>query len=135
MPRTDIKVQIQKESQPLAPFRDEANNQYLIDALKGRNYHSQKIMTPDNILLGTLRDGRIRVITPIKVNFTREGKHVIAEAVELDEFGFGDNTSEAIVNLQRAITELYFNLDKERSRLGIDLKRIWDILQEKILKR
>lgn len=127
--------QIEEEKPPKAPFEDEANNQYLIDALQGRKYPYPKIKKPDNILLGALRDGRLRVVSPIKVKLTYEGKHTIAEADEIDEFGFGENISEAIADLQRAIAELYFTLDKEQGRLGVDLQRIWGVLQEKIIKR
>lgn len=135
MPKIEIQGQIQKESEPLAPFRDEANNQYLIDALAGRRYSSPQIKTLDNILLGALRDGRMRVISPITVELTHEGKHVIAEAIELNEFGFGQSVSEAIADLQRAIVELYFTLESEQLRLGADLQKIWHVLQKKIIKR
>lgn len=90
---------------------------------------------PDEILLGFLRDGRLRVIAPLNVKLTYEGKHTISEAIELDEFGFGNNVSEAISDLQHAIAELYFTLDKEQNRLGADLQKIWNVLQKKIIKR
>ena len=90
---------------------------------------------PSEALLGSLRDGRLRVHSPIKVKFATEGKHTIAEAVELNEFGFGKNLSAAIIDLQRAIAELYLTLEKEHDRLGKDLQDVWTILQEKIHKR
>ena len=90
---------------------------------------------PDQMLLGHLRDGRLHVRTPIKVLLSTEGPHVIAEAVELDEFGFGSNVSEAVVDLQRAIAELHFSLEREEDRLGPDLQRTWSTLQEKIAVR
>lgn len=90
---------------------------------------------PKELLLGSLRDGRLRVISPLHVQFKYEGNNTIAEAIELDEFGFGKNVSEAIADLQRSIAELYFTLEKEQGRLGIDLQRIWNVLQEKILQR
>jgi len=90
---------------------------------------------PSEALLGSLRDGRLRVHSPIKVRFATEGKHNIAEAVEFNEFGFGENTSEALIDLQRAIAELYLTLEKEQNRLGTDLQGVWTILQEKIHKR
>lgn len=90
---------------------------------------------PSEALLGSLRDGRLRVHSPIKVGFATEGKHIIAEAVELNEFGFGENQSEARADLQRAIAELYFTLEQEQDRLGTDLQGVWTVLQEKIHKR
>lgn len=90
---------------------------------------------PREVLLGSLRDGRLRVNSPIKIKLMKEDKHIIAEAVDINEFGFGENPSEALADLQHAIAELYFTLEKEQERLGADLQRIWKVLQEKILKR
>lgn len=90
---------------------------------------------PDHILLGSLRDGRLQVQSPITVKLAKEDQHVIAEATELDEFGFGTNLSEALRDLQRAIVELYFTLETEQDRLGPDLQRIWVTLQDKLLRR
>lgn len=90
---------------------------------------------PKEILLGSLRDGRIKIKIPIRVKFICENEQVIAEAEEINEFGFGENQSEALTDLQHAIIELYFTLEKEQERLGTDLQRVWDILQKKILKR
>lgn len=89
---------------------------------------------PSEVLLGYLRDGRLRVHSPIKVKFTTEGKHIIAEAVELNEFGFGENPSAALIDLQRAIAELYFTLEEEQDHLGKDLQNVWAEIQEKIRK-
>lgn len=91
--------------------------------------------TPSEALLGSLRDGRLRVFSPIKVKIATEGEQIVAEAVELNEFGFGENTSEAIADLQRTIAELYFTLEAEQERLGTDLQSVWAVLQEKIYKR
>lgn len=90
---------------------------------------------PDRFLLGTLLDGRLRVQSPITVKLTKEDQHVIAEATELDEFGFGANLSEALRDLQRAIVELYFTLETEQDRLGPDLQKIRATLQRKLLRR
>ena len=90
---------------------------------------------PSELLLGSMRDGRLRVYSPLKVKLTSEGKHIIAEAIELNEFGFGENPSEALADLQHTIAELYFTLEEEQKRLGTDLQRVWNILQDKIHKR
>jgi len=91
-------------------------------------------VVPSETLLGSLRDGRLRVHSPIKVKFATEGKHIIAEAVELNEFGFGENPSAALIDLQRAIAELYFTLEEEQDHLGKDLQNVWAEIQEKIRK-
>ncbi|MBI4233895.1 MAG: hypothetical protein HY686_05580 [Chloroflexi bacterium] len=92
-------------------------------------------LLPRQVLLGALRDGRLRVRSCITIILATEGQHVIAEAAEFNEFGFGDNLSEALIDLQRAIAELFFALEREQYRLGPDLKNVWASLQEKIIKR
>ena len=69
------------------------------------------------------------------VKCTKEDQHVITEAVEFNEFGFGKNFSEALSDLQRAIAELYFTLEQKQDRLGPDLQHVWANLQQKILRR
>lgn len=93
------------------------------------------VVVPDEILLGSLRDARLRVRSPLQVRFAKEGQHVIAEAVGLGEFGFGKNPSEALVDLQRAVVELYLTLEQEQDRLGPDLQRTWLKLQEMVIRR
>jgi hypothetical protein len=132
---TDIRGEVEKRQSPEAPLGDKAVIRYRTDTIFGNIFDYPRIDIPEEMLLGSLRDGRLRVISPLKVKISHEGKHAIAEAVELDEFGFGANVSEAIVDLQRTIAELYFTLEKEQKRLGVDLQRIWGVLQEKILKR
>lgn len=139
MVQTEIKGEVERERLPAAPWDDEVIIQSLaddlVDDLLGRSFTSQYFQVPKEMLLGFVRDGRLRVLSPLQVKFTYEGKHTIAEAVELDEFGFGENVSEAITDLQRTITELYFTLENEQERLGVDLQRIWNVLQDKMLKR
>ena len=94
-----------------------------------------ELAIPDEVLLGSLRNGRLKVHSPIRVRFATEGKHTIAEAVEINEFGFGENISEAIADLQRTIAELYSTLEKEQERLGKDLQSVWATLQKKIHER
>lgn len=82
--------------------------------------------------LGALRDGRLRVIQPFRVRFSQIECHAIAEAPEVDEFGFGRTQSEALIDLQRTLAALYFMLNEEQQQLGPDLERVWGILREKI---
>jgi hypothetical protein len=75
------------------------------------------------------------VQSPITVKITKENQHVIAEAAELDEFGFGANLSEALRDLQRAIVELYLTLEEGKDRLSPDLQRVRATLQTKLSRR
>ncbi|MBI4339416.1 MAG: hypothetical protein HY680_05635 [Chloroflexi bacterium] len=90
---------------------------------------------PSRFLLAALRDARLRVRAPFGVALSTENDDVIAEAPEFNEFGFGKNSSDALADLQRAITELYLTLEKEEGRLGPDLLQTWQRLQDHIAKR
>src|SRR5690348_5706867 len=70
----------------------------------------EPVQIPCKLKLGTLSDWRLRVIVPIAVELRREDGSVVAFAPEFDEFGYGANSSEAVVDLQQTITELYFSL-------------------------
>ena len=84
--------------------------------------------------LGSLRDGRLRVVEPIEIVPMLEGGQHVLEATELNEFGFGDSLSEALADLQAAIAELFLTLEEEQERLGPDLLSVWDVLSRKVRK-
>jgi len=87
----------------------------------------------EEIRLGTLQDGRLRVVTPIVVRCMVDAGTVTAEAPELCEFGYGRTASEAVRDLQRTLVELYWTLDTEQGRLGPDLQAVWGILQQRLV--
>ena len=91
-------------------------------------------VVPERFALGNLRDRRLRVIETIEVKQMTEGNQYVVEATELNEFGFGDNLSEAIRDIQAAIVELYLTLESEQKRLGPDLAKVWGILSRKVRK-
>jgi hypothetical protein len=89
--------------------------------------------TPNQMLLGTLGDARLHPTEPIQVNIHVEHSQFIAEAPEFNEFGFGTSRSEAIRDLQRALVELYFTLEREQDHLGADLATVRDTLTAKLV--
>ena len=89
---------------------------------------------PEPFKLGSLRDGRLRVVVPIEVSPMSEGGKHVVEAPELNEFGYGDNLSEALADLQAAIAELFLTLEEEQERLGPDLSSVWVVLSRKVRK-
>lgn len=82
--------------------------------------------------LGSLSDGRFRVVQPFDVSFLLEGDSLIAEAAEINEFGFGSTYSEAIRDLQATIVELYLTLRDDQTNLGPDIQQVWDTLNDKV---
>ena len=82
-------------------------------------------MPPTQCAIDDLRDGRLHVVEPIAVTWTTEDGQCVAEAAEINEFGFGDT-------LTAAIAELYFTLDADQERLGPDLQTVRATLTRKI---
>lgn len=121
------------------PPADDADNRTITSQALIKSSHvpvaQLSVLGPSELLVGTLHDGRLQVRSPITVQLTKEGGHVIAEAVEFNEFGFGKNFSEALRDLQRTIVELYLTLEEEQERLGDDLLTVRSNLQDKITRR
>ena len=91
---------------------------------------------PAQITLDTLNDDRLQVKEPIAVTiFKDEQGFILAEAVGMNEFGFGDTLDEAFTELQYALADLYFILEEDQHRLGPGLQSVWEILQVKVEKR
>ena len=90
------------------------------------------ISVAPNFDLDELRDDRLTITEPFAIERTMNAGQCVLEATEISEFGFGENLSEAIADLQVAITELYFNLEEERERLGADLTNVWATLSRKV---
>ena len=127
------KLRIERlEPQPAAPPQDEATIETEPLRLPAT---LRRGVVADEILIGSLGDARLRVQSPIKVKFAAENQDFIAEALDFDEFGFGDTRSAALRDLQRAIVELYFTLKTEKDSLGADLLRLWSRLQSVIRER
>ena len=134
---TIIQGKVEPQTHPLAPEEDEGT---IVPCFPTIHVGADMIApihthTPDQVLLGSLRDSRLKVCKPIKVSFSTEGTHVIAEAPGLSEFGFGDSHSAALADLQHAVAELYFTLEEEKEHLGNDLQEVWSRLRERIHKR
>ena len=90
---------------------------------------------PDTLLLGCLRDPRLRIRKPIPTTFSKENGQVIATAGELNEYGAGANQSAAVTELQHAIAELYHSLKADQDRLVPGLELVRKTLQEHIQPR
>lgn len=130
-----LKGKIEKPIYPNAPQDDEVLIQGMLNEVSGREVKSRSLRIPGEIMLGHLRDGRLKVRKPFNVKMDLEGAQYVAEATELDEFGFGNNASEAIIDLQHAVAELYFTLQEEKEKLGPDLLRIWNVMEDKITSK
>lgn len=87
---------------------------------------------PAQLSLESLPDNGLILLQPIPYLLSAEDGQIIAEAAELNEFGCGDTSAEAIADLQQTILELYRALEQDQHRLGPDLQSVWEILQSKV---
>ena len=123
MPVVDIVEQIRERPTPEGVATDIPAEIIQVDFI---------LKCPAEIRLGTLRDHRFRVNGALLVKREESEGRVVAAAPELNEFGFGENFSDAVTDLQRAIVELYLTLKDDEDRLGPDLQKVWATLQERI---
>ena len=86
--------------------------------------------TPRVLYLATLPDDRLRMKTPIEVEIEQENEFYIAMCDYLSEFGYGENPTEAIEDLQLVIVELYWTLKVEQEKLGPGMVEAWKRLRE-----
>ena len=93
---------------------------------------TDELLMSSKFQIGCLRDGRLRVVEGFAVTWHAEAGEYVIEAAEINEFGFGRTLSEAIIDIQQAIAELYFALDREQDRLGPDLQAVRLTLTHKI---
>ena len=75
--------------------------------------------------------GQLTLKQPIFVSLSYyfEDKIYITDCPELDIYGQGRDEQEAIEDFKIALEELYFDLKKDKGRLGTDLKKKWKILE------
>jgi len=96
-------------------------------------FYSGRKTLPYTIALGCLLDGRLRMEYAVDVILERGSSGLlIAHCQELNEFGCGCTTSEAIADLQHCIAELYFALKADSNCLGSGLTQTWKLLRTMI---
>src|SRR5947209_918701 len=77
-------------------------------------------------------DPRLKIMKPFTVRVERSDNTTAALAEEIEEFGYGDNTSEALHDLSKTIAELYFSLEDRAAHLGPDLQAMQAKLDQHI---
>ena len=80
---------------------------------------------PYHLEIRSLHDDCLEIDSPISVLIEEEDEQVIAYAPDLEIYGCGYDLGESLEYLRGSIVEMYYDLEKEK--LGVDLKKIWDI--------
>ncbi len=81
------------------------------------------------LLYGASLHPLLHTLKPFLVTFERLDSGTAAYIQDLEEYGFGENRSEALDDLRRTLAELYFSLEHEQNRLSGYLSSVWQVLQ------
>ena len=87
---------------------------------------------PDRVLFAASLGGRLRVKKPFTVTLEKSEGLVIARIDDITEFGYGSAVGEALHDLGKTLSELYFALQNCSDRLSSDLLSVWRKLSEHI---
>lgn len=94
----------------------------------------KRLMPKNDLLFAPALDVRLKVRLPFIVHLEAAEDGVTAHAKEIQEFGFGANRGEALDDLARTMSELYFSLDTDRDRLSNDLGRTLQVLEAHLIR-
>jgi hypothetical protein len=83
----------------------------------------------ENDEIVTLVDEKLILVKLLSINVEKEGEFFVAQCMLLEEFGYGYSKAEAVDDLKRTISELYWTLKGEQKRLGAHLNGIWNNLR------
>jgi hypothetical protein len=89
----------------------------------------------ERLLFALNVDGRLKISKPFIVSVERNEGLVTAWVEEINEFGYGSNSGEALYDLGKTLVELYFSLKDSIDRLSPDLRSVWLRLNEHIQLR
>ncbi|ODS32108.1 MAG: hypothetical protein SCARUB_02758 [Candidatus Scalindua rubra] len=82
-------------------------------------------ITPYHLEIRSLHDNRLEIYSPISLLVEEDEVQVVAYAPDLEIYGFGHDLVEVLEDLRKSIVDMYYDLDRDKDRLGVDLKKIW----------
>lgn len=83
---------------------------------------------PYHLEIRSLHDDCLETDSPISVLVEEEEEQITVYAPDLEIYGCGYDLGEALEDLRGSIVDMYYDLDKDKDKLGVDLKKIWDYL-------
>jgi hypothetical protein len=103
------------------------------DQNPGLTFISNEIQWPMEIQFGGLLDPRLSFRKPVQVTLYKDEHDVyVARSVQVDQFGYGSNAAEALDDLGKTLSEMYFYLSdsSEAGSLGESLAAQHALLSE-----
>jgi hypothetical protein len=99
----------------------------------------EQISLPFDLLFGSPGNLRLRFKQPLRLRVYKEEETIVAYSKDLSEFGYGDSLGEALIDFERTLGELYWELSSNVERLGADLAqqfhRVCEYLDERPLPK
>lgn len=85
-----------------------------------------------DLKFGALPDRRLRFKQPLNVRLYKDNGTYIAQCVEIEQFGYGGDSSEALDDLGKTLSEMYFYLSDagQSGTLGESLAAQYSLLCE-----
>jgi hypothetical protein len=81
-------------------------------------------IVPYHLEIRSLHDEHLEIDSPIAVLVEEDEEQTIAYAPDIDVYGFGDDLVDALEDLRMSIVDLYYDLEQNKDKLGVDLKKI-----------
>jgi len=84
-----------------------------------------------------LESEKLQLRQPIVVSLSHslEGGIWVVDCPELNLYGEGEDENQAIKDFKVVLEDFYFSLEKDKEKLGPELKQKWGILQQIIQER
>lgn len=86
------------------------------------------------ILLYTLHHPSLKLKEPLSAYLETDPEGIVAYCYDVDVFGHGETESEALEDLRKTITDLYFELEGNKDNLGPYPEKIWAYLSDVVEK-
>jgi len=81
-------------------------------------------IVPYHLEIRSLHDELLEIDSPIAVLVEEDEEQGIAYAPDIDVYGCGDDLVDALEDLRMSIVDLYYDLEQNKDKLGVDLKKI-----------
>jgi hypothetical protein len=88
-----------------------------------------------HVLIYSLHNPLLTLKEPLIAHLEYDTEDVIAFCYDLDVLGHGDTESEALEDLRRTISDLYFELESNKDKLGPFPDKIWCYLSNIVGKK
>ncbi len=88
-----------------------------------------------SVLVLSLHNPLLKLNEPLIAHLDYDEEGVIAFCYDLDIFGHGDTEGEALEDIRKTISDLYFELESNKDNLGPLPKKIWEYLSYIVEKK